>query len=486
MPAARYWRIIGIETYGGGDLELSEVALYDGVTRVDGSATLTSSHAPIAGSLANLKDADTGTTARFAGADVFLPGFALQWDFGSAQNVTAIRFGRGASSESATFPSRIAVQSSTNGDVWTTESSWSGVDVPSQGALSAPLVFNPGDLNWSNVLLLLKGEGTVGSETITDSGPLAKTVTVNSSRAAISNEQFRHGASSIKCTAGYAGIEPAITVSSVGTDFFDGDYCVEMWINVTAYNGNSIWLFGMGSPKTLTLNFGGTVAFSSDNWPYTNVNISHPTAVQLNQWTHIALTKNSSTVRVFVNGVGTAGVSEPTAWNVNTANATFGGETIFFDEYRITKGAARYTANFTPTPKEFPPGDQATLGDASGASTPLPLRTSTSQPTLISEYTPPPFTTTTAQPVLLDLTFGGAATVTGTVKRYDDPAFVPVARRVRLYDEQARQMAREAWSDPATGAFTFTGVRADRKYTVMALDHLGQYRAVIIDRVEAV
>ena len=41
MPAARYWRLVGIETYAGSDMELSELHLYDASGRVDATATLT-------------------------------------------------------------------------------------------------------------------------------------------------------------------------------------------------------------------------------------------------------------------------------------------------------------------------------------------------------------------------------------------------------------------------------------------------------------
>ena len=108
------------------------------------------------------------------------------------------------------------------------------------------------------------------------------------------------------------------------------------------------------------------------------------------------------------------------------------------------------------------------------------------EPVAISEYPVPAFSVKSAEPLPLDLTDGGTATITGTVKRYDDPAFVPVARRVRLYNEQGRYMARETWSDPVTGVFTFTGILKGPKYTAMAYDHLGQYRALIIDGVDAV
>ena len=70
MPAARFWRIVGIETYAGGDLELSELHLYGPAGRLDATATLTSTIAPKAGTLSALQDDNLATTCRFAGAAV--------------------------------------------------------------------------------------------------------------------------------------------------------------------------------------------------------------------------------------------------------------------------------------------------------------------------------------------------------------------------------------------------------------------------------
>lgn len=99
MPAARYWRAVGIETYGGGDLELSELQLYGSAGRLDTTATLTASVSPSAGSLANLSDADTGTTCTFSASAIRAPGFALQWDFGVAgtADVWGLRIGSATS-----------------------------------------------------------------------------------------------------------------------------------------------------------------------------------------------------------------------------------------------------------------------------------------------------------------------------------------------------------------------------------------------------
>lgn len=80
-----------------------------------------------------------------------------------------------------------------------------------------------------------------------------------------------------------------------------------------------------------------------------------------------------------------------------------------------------------------------------------------------------------------DIEFGGCGVVIGTVKRDADPVDLPMRRRVRLFDERSGLLVREAWSDAATGAYSFAGLDASRTYTVVAYDHDHAYRAVIAD-----
>ena len=79
MPAARYWRIVGVQTVGGGDLSLSELYLCDAGGRADAAIAMTCSHAPSAGALADLRDADTLTTCTYERKAVRSPGFAFLW-----------------------------------------------------------------------------------------------------------------------------------------------------------------------------------------------------------------------------------------------------------------------------------------------------------------------------------------------------------------------------------------------------------------------
>ncbi len=101
MPAARLWRITGIDAWGGGALELSALHLYGSAGRLDATATLGCSHPPASGTLAALQDADPETLCTFAAAPVRAPGFWLQWDFGAGNtaDVWGLRVGAGTSKD---------------------------------------------------------------------------------------------------------------------------------------------------------------------------------------------------------------------------------------------------------------------------------------------------------------------------------------------------------------------------------------------------
>ena len=89
--ASTTWRITAVDTEGG-DLTLVSLRLCDGAGPIDSSAVLTSSHAPVAGTLANLTDGDSATSCTFAANDVYSPGFYIQWVLPSAQDAWCARF----------------------------------------------------------------------------------------------------------------------------------------------------------------------------------------------------------------------------------------------------------------------------------------------------------------------------------------------------------------------------------------------------------
>ena len=166
MPAARYWRIVGVETYAGGDLELSELHLYDASGRVDAAATLTSTIAPTAGTLAELQDDNLGTTCRFAGAAVRSGGFALVWDFGAGNTADVIAPRFGAAAHNA-FMAGCSLQYSTDGAQWWPHFTFNRYIWPGAGAYTPAIVLD--DPHIDKVALLLHMDGADGSTTFTDS-----------------------------------------------------------------------------------------------------------------------------------------------------------------------------------------------------------------------------------------------------------------------------------------------------------------------------
>ena len=110
MAAHRYWRASFTDA---SPLILSEFQLLAGTTRVDAAATLTSSRAPVAGSLSALADDLATADASWLLASAV----SLQWDFGgSPQEVTDIRLG--ASINSVGFPGTVVLEYSDDGSTW--------------------------------------------------------------------------------------------------------------------------------------------------------------------------------------------------------------------------------------------------------------------------------------------------------------------------------------------------------------------------------
>ena len=133
-----------------------------------------------------------------------------------------------------------------------------------------------------------------------------------------------------------------------------GDYTIEAWI----YKADSgiqraiVDLRGGANLNILfyTLSGGQLAAFNS-----TSIFAQSTGTVPLNQWTHVAITRVGTSVRLFINGVidGTATNSDV---NVSSGSPLIGrqnGTTVndwlgYISDVRIIKGTAAYTSNFLP------------------------------------------------------------------------------------------------------------------------------------------
>lgn len=227
-----------------------------------------------------------------------------------------------------------------------------------------------GDAYFNNVSVLLHMDGSNGSTTFADNSGNALTATVNGD-AKISTANYKFGTGSLLVDG--TGDFLSYATSSL-FQFGTGDFTIECFIKessqtTTTMNqlvaSTSSGFTTAGSFALRTRVFGAAkVGFTlrhSSGWH----DINSATAVNDSNWHHIAVTRTSATIKLFVDGIvaqsGTIGASdvvgltEPLSiGGAYYGNGTEGNFIGNIDDFRITKGVARYTTNFTPTSTPFP------------------------------------------------------------------------------------------------------------------------------------
>ena len=218
------------------------------------------------------------------------------------------------------------------------------------------------DQNFSDVSLLLYGDGTNGSTAIVDSSSNGHAITVNGD-AQISTAQSKFGGSSLY----FDGTGDYLSIPYDSTFDFSGDFTVEFWVRRagdstggagTTYEG-LIGSNASGVPRwTVYLNRStkNIVWFGNDG----SLRETSGTTISDDTWYHIAWSRNGTTLKGFINGTQVYSATTSTSYTTSTsglrvghdlgANRQFYG---YIDDLRITKGVARYTANFTPPTASF-------------------------------------------------------------------------------------------------------------------------------------
>lgn len=139
--------------------------------------------------------------------------------------------------------------------------------------------------------------------------------------------------------------------------FGAGDYTIELWMNTNADNGNVIdfRVGGNLTPYPAIYLSGGGAYF----WTGTGSDGVSVGSYTKNAWVHLAVSRSGSSLKFFIDGTQTYSASNSTNLSQGTvvvgarwdAASAFAG---YIDDFRITKGVARYTANFTPPTAAFP------------------------------------------------------------------------------------------------------------------------------------
>lgn len=223
-----------------------------------------------------------------------------------------------------------------------------------------------GDPYYQSVALLLHGSGSNGSTDITDSSSSPKIVTAGGG-AQISTAQSKFDGSSIYFN-GASGTKLTIPTG----DYFDftGDFTCECFVRfdstasfpeiITVDGATGIHAgHGLGVSTGLKLAF--STRSASDPASAAAASIVGTTSVSAGIWYHVAVTRAGNVYRLFLDGIQEATTTSATAVKSPAGRSAVIGQYYdnterldgYLDEFRFTKGVARYTANFTPPAAAF-------------------------------------------------------------------------------------------------------------------------------------
>jgi hypothetical protein len=204
-----------------------------------------------------------------------------------------------------------------------------------------------------NTVLLLNGT----SAAITDATTKNVLETVGDVRVSTAVSKF--GGSSMF----FDGTSDRLIVpSSVNFDF-PADFTIEMWINFT--NATSTWQAVISRAYGLA---GGWRLYKNDGnnqlrWysQTTSVVLTTGSTLANNTWAHVAVVRNSGTVTIYIDGVNRGSASNSTSYTPGNYALEIGEGVVtsaypfegYIQDLRITRGVARYTANFIPPATAF-------------------------------------------------------------------------------------------------------------------------------------
>lgn len=222
----------------------------------------------------------------------------------------------------------------------------------------------PGNDSFTKILLHM--DGSNGGTTFTDvnAGGSAHTWTPSSATTSTAAAQF--GPSSMLGAVGYIST-PAHADFNIGTQDFAVDF---------RFNNN-----GLGAPGSPlcgqydSVGNIGSMSFIISRQATTGVILATVTnagaSAQIfftgttsfagtSTWNHIAITKSGTSFRLFINGVQEDTTKTLASVNASTRPFTIGrtgdagpGFSAFIDEFRLSVGTPRWTANFTPPTAQY-------------------------------------------------------------------------------------------------------------------------------------
>lgn len=216
---------------------------------------------------------------------------------------------------------------------------------------SAASIAAPGS---SETVLMLPFEGSNNDTTTTDRSSTGHSITFNGG-AKISTTQEKFGSSSLYLDGNGDYLSLA---AHADFNFGTGDFTWECWVRFDSVTISGEYLFAAatGSSGFFIFRWDGGGG-GSGNWSYgySAGGNNWADTLSADTWYHLAVVRSSGDIKVYRDGV-----EKGSAWthnvSLNPSSGMFIGKSHgteyiagYLDDFRMTKGVARYTSNFTPS-----------------------------------------------------------------------------------------------------------------------------------------
>jgi len=160
-------------------------------------------------------------------------------------------------------------------------------------------------------------------------------------------------------SASFSGTGQYLSTNNAGLNL-TGDFTVEGWFYPTNVTGfHALWTFGQASAGRYTVQLSGTSVLSN---LYGSGSTTYTSTVPINTWTHVAMVRSGTTVKVYINGTASATTDTQSGTIGNGGYLNIGaddsGATLFagrITSFRVVNGTAVYTSNFTKSPNPLLP-----------------------------------------------------------------------------------------------------------------------------------
>jgi len=205
--------------------------------------------------------------------------------------------------------------------------------------------------NSKHTIALFDVTNTSDNNDITDSSTNNHTITVNGDAHAGTFSPYRHGGYSTY----FDGNGDYLTISNdASINLANTSFTIECWVFPMLDYSKYRTIFSKRVSGSNTTSYHGYLAISTGVIGFYNgTNYESSTTLVSNAWSHCAWVYDGTNIKIFVNGtqvlsqtVSVSEIDEPLSIGFTRGyNEIFGG---YISDFRIVKGTAVYTSNFTP------------------------------------------------------------------------------------------------------------------------------------------